>query len=113
MMIKCIFLILFNTANFQTINRSATTKNVTKVSTISYIFAQSLPLVYYCPIPGSIYTNSTGTPHCYQSVGAVLKSNYKSSCSNIGSNPLNIIDIATATEVIKILQYYGFYGTWV
>ena len=108
-----ILFILFNTANFQTTNKSTTTKKLTSASTVSYIFAQNIPLVYYCPIPGSIYTNATGTPHCYQSIGTVLKSNYKSSCSSIGSNSLNVVDIASASEIISILQYYGFYGTWV
>ena len=101
------------TKNAPSIPSLISTTGTTARSTISYIFAQTLPLVYYCPIPGSVYTNATGTPHCYQSLGAILRSEYNSSCSNIGSSTLNVLDSATAAEVILILQKFGFYGTWV
>ena len=68
---------------------------------------------YYCPTAGSYYQNLTGTPNCYQTLGPILRANYASGCNNIGSNTLNVVNSAMALEVISVLQYFKYYGTWV
>ena len=68
---------------------------------------------YYCPIVGSIFSNFTGTMRCFQSLGAVSATDYKTACNKIGSNPINILNSDMGFEVISILKSLGYHTNWV
>jgi hypothetical protein len=75
-------------------------------------FAQK-PASYHCPIAGSIFSNLTGTPTCFQSLGAVSAADYKIACNKIGSNVLNLLNSDMGFEVISILKTLGYQTNWV